>query len=218
MTPQPIQSGAIAKVAEDYRRRGYEVAIRPAGGDLPEFLEGHVPDIIARSPGESVVVDIKVGTRSSVAGRLKDLAERVSRQPGWRLSVVFVSPAEPDQPIEAEPATLDQLVQRAGQADALFAADQLEAAFLLLWSALEGGMRLLGRQAQLPVENLPPSAVIRELYSSGELSHDEFQALLRLLPVRNFLVHGHEGRVERENVEALRGVVNTLLESAGSSS
>lgn len=214
MTPQPIESQAVAKVAEDYRRRGYEVAVRPEGRDLPEFLENHVPDIIARSPRESVVVDIKVGTRSSVTGRLHDLAERVSRQPGWRLSVVFVDPSRPNDFVEAEPAPLEQLVLRARQADGLLAADQLDAAFLLYWSSLEGGMRLVGRQAALPLENLPPSAVIREMHSGGELSHEEFQTLLRLLPVRNFLIHGQEGRVERENVEALRDVVSTLLETA----
>jgi REase_AHJR-like protein len=214
MTPQPIESQAVDKVAEDYRRRGYEVAVRPEGRDLPEFLEGHAPDIIARGPNESVVVDIKVGTRSSVTGRLHELAERVSRQPGWRLSVVFVNPSQPDHPIEAAPARLDQLVLRARQADGLLAADQLDAAFLLYWSSLEGGMRLVGRQAHLPLENLPASAVIRDLYSGGELSHDEFQTLLRLLPVRNFLVHGQEGRVDRGAVESLRDVVRNLLESA----
>ena len=213
MIPQPSEQ-AVAKVAEDYRRRGYEVAVRPEGGDLPEFLEGHVPDIIARSPGESVVVDIKVGTGSSVTGRLHDLAERVSRQPGWRLSVVFVDPSHPYHPIEAEPAPLDQLVLRARQAEELLAANQLDAAFLLYWSSLEGGMRLVGRQAQLPLENLPSSAVIRELYSGGELSHEESQVLLRLLPVRNFLVHGQEGRVDRGMVESLRDVVKPLLDTA----
>lgn len=216
MTPQPIESQAIAKIADDYRRRGYNVVITPTGSDVPEFLAGYQPDIIARSPTESVVVEVKVGTRTSVAERFREIAERVNRQPGWRFSLVYVSPSEPDQLMEADPAPLPQLEQRAREADSLLQANQPDAAFLLYWSTLEGGLRLLGRRAQLPLENLPSSALIRELYSSGELSREEFDTLMRLLPVRNRLVHGLVGRTDRANVEPLRGLVNTLLENARS--
>ena len=216
MTPQPLESRAIAKVAEDYRRRGYDVAIMPSGPNLPEFLAGYQPDIIARGPAESVVVEVKVGTQTSVAERFREIAERINRQPGWRFSHVYVSPSEPDQLTEAEPAPLPALQERAREADALLQAGQPEAAFLLFWSALEGSLRLLGRRAQLPLENLPSSALIRELYSSGEISRDDFDTLMRLLPERNRLVHGFLGRTERANVEPLRGLVNTLLENARS--
>jgi hypothetical protein len=216
MTRESIESQAIAKVADDYRRRGYNVAVAPTGADVPDFLEGYQPDIIARSPTESVVVEVKVGTRTPVAERFRDVAERINRRPGWRFSLVYVSPSEPDQPTEAEPAPLPELEQRARQADSLLQADQPDAAFLLYWSTVEGSLRLLGRRAQLPLENLPSSALIRELYSSGELSREEFDTLMRLLPVRNRLVHGLVGRPERSVVEPLRSLVNTLLENARS--
>lgn len=216
MTTRSIELQAIAKVAEDYRRRGYDVAIEPTGPDLPDFLEGYRPDLIARSPTESVVVEVKVGTQTSVAERFREIAERINRQPGWRFSLVYVSPSEPDQLTEAEPAPLPELEQRARQADSLLQADQPDAAFLLYWSTLEGSLRLLGRRAQLPLENLPSSALIRELYSSGELSREEFDTLMHLLPVRNTLVHGLVGRPERATIEPLRRLVNSLLESARS--
>ncbi|MBI4609945.1 MAG: hypothetical protein HY726_13165 [Candidatus Rokubacteria bacterium] len=216
MTPQPIESQAIAKVAENYRRRGYDVAVMPRGPNLPEFLAGYQPDIIARSPNESVVIEVKVGTQMSVAERFREIAERVNRQPGWRFSLVYVSPSEPDQLTEAEPAPLPDLQERARDADSLLQAGQPEAAFLLFWSVLEGSLRLLGRRAQLPLENLPSSALIRELYSTGEISRDHFDTLMRLLPIRNRLVHGLLGRAEDVNVQPLRGLVNTLLEDARS--
>ncbi len=216
MTPQPIESQAIARVAEDYRRRGYDVAVMPRGPDLPEFLAGHHPDIIARRPNESVVIEVKVGTQTSVAERFREIAEQVNRQSGWRFSLVYVSPSEPDQLTEAEPAPLPDLQERARDADSLLQAGQPEAAFLLLWSTLEGGLRLLGRRAHLPLENLPSSALIRELYSTGEISRDHFDTLMRLLPIRNRLVHGQLGRTEDVNVEPLRGLVKTLLEDARS--
>jgi len=216
MTPQPVGSHAAAKVAEEYRRRGYQVVIAPTGPELPAFLAGYQPDLIARSPSETVVVEVKVGTRTSVADRFREIAERINRQPGWRFSVVYVSPSDPDQLTEAEPAPLPDLIRRAGEADSLFQAGQPDAAFLLYWSALEGTLRLLGRRFQLPLENLPSSALIRELYSSGEISRNDFDTLMQLLPLRNRLVHGQLGRTENANVEPLRGLVNTLLENAKS--
>ena len=190
MTTQPLESQVIAKVAEDYRRRGYDVDVVPTGPKLPEFLGGFQPDLIARSPADSVVVEVKVGTRTSVAERLREVAERVNRQPGWRFSLVFVSPDQPDQISEAQPAPLSVLQERAQNAAALFQAGQSEAAFLLLFSALEGILRFLGHRAHLPLESLPPSALIRELYSAGEINREGFESLMRLLPVRNRLVHG----------------------------
>jgi hypothetical protein len=59
MTSHAREAQVIAKVAEDYRRRGYDVDVVPQGPRLPEFLGGFQPDLIARSPSESVVVEVK---------------------------------------------------------------------------------------------------------------------------------------------------------------
>lgn len=213
MTPQPLESEVMAKVADDYRRRGYDVEVKPRGSAVPEFLAGFQPDLIARSPAESVVVEIKVGTGTSVAERLREVAERVNRQPGWRFSLVFVSPEEPDQVSEAEPAPLSLLQERLENAETLLRADQSEAAFLLFWSAVEGMLRLLGHRAQLPFGSLPPSTLIRELYSAGEISREQFESLMRLLPMRNQLVHGF-GSQGRIDVERLRVLAQALLAEA----
>lgn len=215
MSAEPLATRIVAKVAEDYRRRGYEVDIAPSAARLPEFLAGFQPDLIARGPSESVVVEVKVGTRTSVAERLRDVAERVNREPGWRFSLVFASPDEPDEISDADLAPLAVLEARVRNAEGLFQAAQIEAAFLLFWSALEGLLRLLGHRANLPLEALPPSMLIRELYSAGELSREQFELLLRLLPVRNRLVHG-VGAGERLNIEELQSLVRALLSDARS--
>jgi hypothetical protein len=210
MTPPPVEAQVIAKVADDYRRRGYDVEVEPSGAALPAFLRGFHPDLIARGPGESVVVEVKVGTRTSAAERLREIVERVNREPGWRFSLVFANPDQPDQFTEAELAPLALLRERAQNAETLLGTGQNEAAFLLLWSALEGILRVLGERAQLPLASLPPSALIRELYSAGEISREQFETLMRLLPIRNQLVHGFgsQGGVEAEQ---LRRLVDSLL-------
>src|SRR5260370_26158272 len=178
MTAQPLELQVIAKVAEDYRRRGYEVAVEPRGPGLPEFLGDFQPDLIARGAGETVVVEVKVGTRTSVAERFREVAERVNRQPGWRFSLVFVNPDRPDEISEAQPAPLSILQERARNADALSHAGQSEGAFLLFFSALEGILRLLGQRAQLPLEILPPSALFRELSSAGATHPSPLDSLM----------------------------------------
>jgi REase_AHJR-like len=215
MTLQALESQVMAKVAEDYRRRGYDVEVVPRGPGLPEFLGGFQPDLIARSPAESVVVEVKVGTRTSVAERFREVAERVNRQPGWRFSLVFVSPDQPDQISEAQPAPLSLLQKRVQNADTLLQEGQSEAAFLLLFSAIEGILRFLGQRARLPLESLPPSTLIRELYSAGEINRDQFESLMRFLPIRNQLVHGFESQ-ESLDVVQLRQLVQALLAEAES--
>jgi hypothetical protein len=211
-----VEAQVVARVAEDYRRRGYDVQVEPGPNALPEFLRDFHPDLIARKPGESVVVEVKVGTQTSVAEQLREIAERVNQQPGWRFSLVFADAGRPDQFTEAEPASLAVIEDRVRNAEALIRAGQNEAAFLLLWSALEGTLRLLGGRAHLPLASLPPSTLIRELYSAGEISREQFETLLGLLPVRNQLVHGF-GSQQDVDTERLRLVVGSLLADLGDS-
>ena len=211
----PLEAQVIAKVAEDYRRRGYDVDVSPSSSALPQFLSGFQPDVIARNDSESVVIEVKVGTRTSVAERLRDVAQRVNRQPGWRVSLVFVNPDQPDQVSEAQPESLSRLQERIRNAEDLLRTNHSEAAFLLLWSALEGILRLLGQRAQLPLENLPPSTLIRELYSAGEISREQFEWLMSLLPIRDRLVHGF-GTQEPIDAEHLLQLVRALVAEAES--
>jgi len=205
-----VEAQVVARVADDYRRRGYDVEVEPASNALPEFLRGFQPDLIARKPGESVVVEVKVGTRKSAAEQLREIAERVNQQPGWRFSLVFADPDTPDQITEAGPPPMAVIEERASNAEALIGTGQNEAAFLLLWSALEGILRLLGDRAHLPLASLPPSTLVRELYSAGEISRDHFETLLELLPVRNRLVHGF-GPQRHPDTQRLQHTVRSLL-------
>ena len=188
MTPS-VESRALEAVAERYRARGYQVEVHPAPETLPKFLEGHRPDVIARKQDDFVVIELKVGTRTASADRLRPLAERVSREEGWRLAVVFVDAATAEIS-ESDPLSPAAAAERVEQADALARQGQTEAAFLLLWSSLEALLRSLAERAHLPLSNLPPTALIRELYSAGEVSREDYDLLLRLLPTRNQIVHG----------------------------
>jgi len=207
-----VASKALESLAEKYRARGYEVLVEPQGSDLPAFLKGFRPDLVARRQGESVVVEVKVGTETSVSERYKDLAEAVQAQPGWRFDLVFIKSGD-GEPIAVDAALPDESelqgrIERANQLEAIGA---LEAAFMVLWAAAEGLMRLEARRAGLPLDRMPLSALIRELYSVGEISREDYEAILRLMDTRNRAMHGFSTQVSAEQVSELKTTVEHFL-------
>lgn len=64
-TPTIAEQQRARAVAEDYRRRGYDVVEEPSLESLPDFLAGYQPDLIARRGKETVVVEVK--SRKSLA-------------------------------------------------------------------------------------------------------------------------------------------------------
>ncbi|MFB0506541.1 MAG: hypothetical protein ACETWT_07405 [Thermodesulfobacteriota bacterium] len=49
----------IEAVAREYRKKGYDVTIEPSSHELPSFLQGFRPDIIARGENEIVIIEVK---------------------------------------------------------------------------------------------------------------------------------------------------------------
>lgn len=183
----------IREVAGDYEARGYRVLVEPSPEELPPFLAGFRPDLVAHGPQDSVVVEVKVGTRAAYSERYKDLAQVIQEHPGWRFSLVVVDPRAD----EVAPST-EQLLDRTAITDRLKEVRELldrgarDAAFLLLWSSVEALLRHIASREGLPLERVPSSAVLKELFSLGLLSRDGLDVALRASSVRNALVHGFE--------------------------
>lgn len=211
MNPKTLEMDALTKVAEDYRRNGYDVKFQPDAQDLPVSFENYRPDLIARGPSETVVVEVVVGGRRSVAERYRDVSELVNREPGWRFSLVYVNPERPDEILDATLPSIEQIQDRLHNAESLANSNQPEAAFLLLWSALEGVLRIIGHNANPPMESLPSSTLLRELYSAGEIGRESFETAMELLQIRNRLAHGFQEGVDGAHVEQLRQLIEDLL-------
>ena len=136
------------------------------------------------------------------------MAEAISGQPGWRFDLVVVNQGE-GQPIDGE-TTLPRAVELEDAKD-LEAAGSLDAAFLVLWLAAEGMMRLLASRAGLPLERMPTSALIRELYSAGEMAREDYDVAIRLVETRNGVVHGFSTPLSVDHVRDLKGIAEHLL-------
>jgi hypothetical protein len=181
----------LEEIAAEYEARGYEVLVEPSPEQLPEFLVGFRPDLVARGPNDCVVVEVKVGTQTAASERFRELAETIQRQPGWRFSLVVIDPrsdevAPPTQPLLDRQAIVDRL-ERANE---LLQTGAPDAAFLLMWISVEALLRHIATREGLPLERVPSSSLLKELFSLGILSRSELEVAQRAFAVRNALVHG----------------------------
>jgi hypothetical protein len=181
----------LEEIAAEYEARGYDVLVEPGPENLPTLLADFRPDLVARGPHESVVIEVKVGTETAVSERFRDLAETFQRQPGWRFSLVVIDPRS-DEVIPPTQQLLDQkdIVERLGRANELLKMGATDAAFLLLWVWVEALLRHLATREGLPLERVPSSSLMKELFSLGILSRSEYDVAQRAFDVRNTLVHG----------------------------
>src|ERR1041385_4769889 len=97
---------SLERIADGYRRRGFDVIVQPRGADLPSFLADSSPDIIARRGSENLLIEVKDSARESDQTYVESTAERVAAQPGW--SFVIMAPA-PTSTLEGpDLTTLDE--------------------------------------------------------------------------------------------------------------
>jgi uncharacterized protein YutE (UPF0331/DUF86 family) len=207
----------LQEIAAEYEARGYEVLVEPRPEQLPEFLAGFRPDLVARGPNESIVVEVKVGTQTAASERFRELAETIQRQPGWRFSLVVIDPrsdevAPPTQQLLAR----QEIVDRLGRANELLKTGATDAAFLLMWVAVEALLRHIATREGLPLERVPSSSLMKELFSLGILSRSELEVAQRAFSVRNALVHGFATtRLDETSRELAQFAQKLLLELDG---
>lgn len=202
----------LQEIAAEYEARGYEVLVEPGPEKLPEFLAGFRPDLVARGPNESVVIEIKVGTKTAASERFRELAETIQRQPGWRFSLVVIDPRS-DEVAPPTQQLLDrqEIADRLGRANELLRTGATDAAFLLMWVAVEALLRHIATREGLPLERVPSSSLMKELFSLGILSRSELAVAQRAFSVRNALVHGFETTGLDEAARELAQLAQQLL-------
>jgi hypothetical protein len=202
----------LQEIAAEYKARGYDVMVEPGPEKLPAFLAGFHPDLIARGPNESVVIEVKVGTETAVSERFRELAETIQRQPGWQFSLVVIDPRS-DEVIPVTHQLLDrqEIVDRLGKANELLQMGATDAAFLLLWVAVEALLRHLATREGLPLARVPSLSLIKELFSLGILSRSEHDVAQRALDVRNAFVHGFHATKHDESAGELASLAQHLL-------
>ena len=202
-------------VVKEYKANGYVVTVEPRGDELPEFLHGATPDIVARRGDDNVVIEVKTSTTVSGSSEVIQLARLVEDKPGWRFELVITNPQgrrltqEPGQELSAQ-----QLQRRLKEAERLVEIGSLEAAALLAWSTAEGVARfLLQSEGTEPKKKYSPGYVIKRTYSDGLMTQRDYDVLHKAITLRNTIVHGYAVRsISRRQVSQILEVTKRLMD------
>lgn len=199
----------ITELADEYRARGYSVAIEPRLDDLPSFIKPYRPDLIARGQNENVVIEVK--SRKGTSGEVVDLAERIKGQPGWRFEVVFVEPSETST--SEDLLSVDELQRNLLEAERLREAGLLAPAFLVAWAATEGALRHAVRRQGISDEQFP-LRLLRQVTSLGVITQSDLRFLERCMEIRNRVAHGFQPEpLDSQLLSQLASLAQRLLEA-----
>jgi hypothetical protein len=129
----------VVSVASEYEKRGYQVTLEPAAGEMPEFLVGFDPDLIATGHGESVVVEVKAREDLENGQAIAAMEAALQGRPGWRFELV-IDGSDSEHKRSLGPPQIGSSLEEANE---LQREGHEVAALLLMWAATEGILRLL---------------------------------------------------------------------------
>ncbi|MEP6495914.1 MAG: hypothetical protein ABJF01_24755 [bacterium] len=191
ITPRESPSHAILeRIADEYRRRGYEVIVEPNGTDLPLFLAGAIPDMIARRANERLVIEVKNSPSEVDRAQVDTIAQRIANEPGWQFVLMATGPQRTVDPPESIALDEAGIKGRLDEASALLNTGHVEAALMLAWAATEAVMRLLVAKHHLGIDRDDASTLIRSLVSEGYIDEDGFRLLNEAFRLRSAVAHG----------------------------
>jgi hypothetical protein len=210
----------LLQLAEDYRSKGYDVSFHPDSDDLPDFLKGYRPDLIARQGDECVIVEVKSrpSLSSSSTHYLRDLAQIVEQHPGWRFELVMANPEDTLCPLDAERSLQKSEIETSLQEARDLAAHHPESAILYVWGLAEATLRLVSEHEELGLQRLDSLYLVKQLVTEGIISRSEYQCLMNALSSRNAIAHGFKAtQLTQEFVYELIDVTEKLLKALNSS-
>jgi mRNA-degrading endonuclease RelE of RelBE toxin-antitoxin system/Holliday junction resolvase len=208
----------VASLIKKYRDQGFTVIQNPEADQLPFDLDNYQPDILAtKNENETgligLIIEVKTSIHPVSVERLQSVAEEVSKHPGWRFLLVTLEDiqAESLPGTSEELPSWEELINYFSQVTKLIENNNIEPAFLFLWSVFEGALRKRAVDVSIPVERLPVIRFLRSMYSLGELSISEFDSIQACLEQRNRLAHGYIQKLDLEVLHTFVILVVKLL-------
>jgi len=213
MKPAQAHSMLEERVAQHYREAGYEVFFDPQPMMIPFDLGRYRPDILARKDNLNLIIEVKSDVNIGVSyERLRDVIEETRRHEGWRFVLVTERDlAEIPLRDEADNPSWAEIQTGMENAERLKLMGEQQASYLLLWIAFEQAIRKLSIESGLPLERLAPAVMIRQLYSEGVLSMEQFDVARSCLETRNLVVHGFRNANLDEGYRQLGDLLKEIL-------
>jgi hypothetical protein len=213
MTAKLIHDKSVSKIAEKYRQAGYTVLVDPEPEDIPFDLGTYRPNLIVKkNEAEGYIIEFNGSGRQTSIDRLKEIAEIVSENTGWRFLLITEEDALlKDNSNEVNLLSWQQIFTRKSQSERLISLGENEGAFLLLWVIIEALLRRRAEEVSIPIEKFPTLSLIKHMYSQGELSIQEYDRAMLLKSLRNRFIHGFQTPEINESVSELLALVNELI-------
>lgn len=202
----------IKEIAKDYESRGFKVSINPKQSELPQFLKGFEPDIIAKNDIESVVIEVKTKGNISELKQFESLANTISQKKNWRFELVFTNPIE--QTIHSgfkNELSIDKQKTRIIEIKQLMQQNHYDAAFLLGWATLEAAIRMKLNYEKSEALNKPTLSIIKTIYSLGHINQHDYKNLEKLNNQRNYLIHGFDNSIDKKTLDDLLNILTFLI-------
>lgn len=212
---------ALNQFADGYRAKGYDIVVRPGSDQLPDFAKDFKIEIVGRRAAEGVLVIVKKNRDELAAdSNAPRYAEITNAQPGWRLDLAIL---EGENPMARElrgarEFSEDEISQSLEKAGELSRIGFPRYGMIAAWAALEAAMRIRLRASGEQVGwGSPPRQMLRELYSAGAFTPDEFRRVELASQLRNQIVHGfapqpaEAGNSETAMVQLLSDVTRRLV-------
>jgi uncharacterized protein YutE (UPF0331/DUF86 family) len=211
----------LKRVADVYRRQGYNVTLRPGPDQLPPFAGDFKVEIVGRRGSEGVLVAVKKN-RDEVAAdsNMQRYAEITGSQPGWRFDLAILEAENPKARDfrGAREFTDEDIRHTLVEAGEINRMGFSRFAVVAAWAALEAAMRLrLRASGQEAGWGSVPRQMLKELYSAGLLSPDEFHRIEQAFQLRNQVAHGftfpssEPGNPDATVVEFLSDIARRLV-------
>ena len=196
----------LASVASEYQERGYEVKVQPTAADMPDFMVGFEPDLIATGNGESVVVEVKARNEFENNREVAAIEAVIRNRPGWRFELIIDGLDEDGSLLGPH-----QIETSLEEADELQTRGHVVAGLLLLWSATEGILRLLASREKVELESPEPGYMTKRLYTLGLLGRDQYRILDEAVRLRNQAAHGFQVSVTQQDLANVAAIARELL-------
>jgi hypothetical protein len=207
------------EVANEYKKKGYRVIFEPSVSELPEELKilNFQPDIIAMSDDINLVIEVK--TFESIKNpALIELAEKVKAIEGWDFELVYTNPKNKAEiSVASELSTYIDAKRNLDRAAKFLDTDAgkeySDAAFLLVWGAVENALRVNYETYKPNDKESIPRALIRDSVIWGIIGRNDQVFLESMMVTRNEIVHGmFKGRVLRADLNSLIKLGKNIIE------
>jgi hypothetical protein len=188
---EQLERTRLREIAREYEKNGYRVVVEPHGPDLPTFLADFRPDLIAFGKDETVVIEIESRATLTDSPSLVALTDAIAARPGWRFELVVTNSRNAaiagDRAQRLDPQEIED---RLATAETVLNNDQVDSAFILVWSAVEASLHLLAERHEVDLRDISSAFLMKQLLTLGIIAREDYEALQDGLQLRNLLLQG----------------------------